>query len=131
MERILLKIEVRAEISLPCSRCLCETGLAIVGDLRYLFTLRPSQEEEIDGSGEADRDGDMDVIPLDAFEAELNLTPYIWEVLLLNLPEGTLCSNDCKGLCSTCGKNKNEGDCGCKEDDTDPRFAVLREFKAD
>lgn len=130
-ERILVKIGIRAEISLPCSRCLCETGLAIVGDLRYLFTLRPSREEEAGESWETDRDGDVDVIPLDAFEAELDLVPCVWEVLLLSLPEGALCSEDCRGLCPVCGKNKNEGGCGCKEDDTDPRLAVLREFTAD
>ncbi len=129
-EKILAKIGIQTDISLPCSRCLCETGLAIVGDLRYLFTLRPSQDEE-DESEEADKDGDVDVIPLDAFEAELDLAPYVWEVLLLNLPERALCSDGCKGLCPICGKNKNEGDCGCKEDDTDPRLAVLRDFKPD
>lgn len=127
-DRIFVKISIRADISLPCSRCLRETGLAIVGDLRYLFTLRSSWKEYADGSDEADQDGDADVIPVDAFEAELDLTSYVWEVLVLSLPEGVLCSGGCKGLCPICGKDKNEGDCGCKEDNTDPRLAVLREL---
>jgi len=125
---ILVKITVRAEVSLPCSRCLRQTGLAIVGDLRYLFTLRSSHEDCPEKEEGADRDGDIDVIPVDAFEAALDLSPYVWEVLVLNLPEGALCADDCKGLCPVCGKDKNEGDCGCKEDNTDPRLAVLREL---
>ncbi len=35
-----------------------------------------------------------------------------------------LCKEDCKGLCPTCGKDLNEGPCGCKKE-LDPRLAVL------
>ena len=35
-----------------------------------------------------------------------------------------LCSEDCKGLCPTCGKDLNEGPCGCGKE-LDPRLAVL------
>lgn len=35
-----------------------------------------------------------------------------------------LCSEDCKGLCPTCGKDLNEGPCGCGKA-LDPRLAVL------
>ena len=34
---------------------------------------------------------------------------------------------DCKGLCSTCGKNLNLGPCGCRKQ-IDPRFAVLEQL---
>ncbi|MDR3354030.1 MAG: DUF177 domain-containing protein [Synergistaceae bacterium] len=138
-ERILASVAVRSEISLPCSRCLTQTGLAIGGDLRYLFSLRPVHSETPSGGrGRAvsaedddDDDGDVDVIPIDSFQAELDISPYIWEVLLLNLPEGVLCSENCRGLCPSCGKDLNEGDCGCRNDDADPRLEVLRNFKAD
>ena len=131
-ERILARVSVRAEFSLPCSRCLSETGVAIMGDLRYLFSLRSSSREngERDSDEEMgsvlEEDGDVDVIPVDSFQSELDLSQYVWEVLLLNLPERVICADDCKGLCPVCGQNRNEVDCGCVEDDTDPRFAVLR-----
>ncbi|GHV54193.1 hypothetical protein FACS1894216_13720 [Synergistales bacterium] len=123
-ERILARVICRAEFTLPCSRCLAETRVAIFGDLRYLFTLSGDAPEDDD---EAD-DGDVDVIPVDAFESEIEMTPYIWEALLLNLPERALCSENCKGLCHICGYDKNIGDCGCKEDNPDPRLAVLRDL---
>lgn len=131
-ERILAKISVDANFSLPCSRCLAETGLAILGDLRYLFSLRsPKREKDPDEEeGEAgDEDGDVDVIPVDSFQGEIGLAQYVWEVLLLSLPERAMCRDDCAGLCGVCGQNLNEADCGCKEDDTDPRFAVLRDLE--
>lgn len=43
----------------------------------------------------------------------------------MNLPSKTLCSEDCKGLCSVCGKNLNHGDCHCSDNNTDPRFDIL------
>ena len=128
-ERILVRIVVNANFFLPCSRCLCETPLAINGDMRYLFTLRPARDEPEGSACILDEDGDVDVIPVDVFKAELDLKDYVWEVLLLNMPERVLCSDDCRGLCPICGHNKNEGECGCKEDEIDPRLAVLNTFK--
>jgi uncharacterized protein len=109
-----------------------ETGVAILGDLRYLFSLRSSKREKdpYEGPGAAgEDDGDVDVILVDSFQGELDLSRCVWEVLLLNLPERAICRDDCRGLCPVCGGNLNEVDCGCKEDDTDPRFAVLRDLE--
>ena len=36
-----------------------------------------------------------------------------------------LCAPDCKGLCSRCGKDLNEGPCGCQEESFSP-FSVLK-----
>ncbi len=36
-----------------------------------------------------------------------------------------LCAPDCKGLCTHCGHDLNEGPCGCKEENLSP-FAVLK-----
>lgn len=44
--------------------------------------------------------------------------------LILGMDTKTLCSEDCKGLCSRCGANLNDGPCGCRRDG-DPRLAVL------
>ena len=50
------------------------------------------------------------------------------EDVILELPSKLLCSPDCKGLCSICGKNLNEEECGCVDDVTDPRLAVLKDL---
>jgi uncharacterized protein len=116
---IVTHVSLSGTFSLPCSRCLAETSIAIEGEMRYLFTLRNF------GDGDAP-DDDLDVIELDRFQAELEMSPYIWETLILNLPEGTLCREDCKGLCPVCGSDRNARDCGCAADDTDPRMRILK-----
>ena len=42
----------------------------------------------------------------------LRLDPLIDQLILTNIPLTILCKKDCKGLCHTCGKNLNEGECG-------------------
>lgn len=49
---------------------------------------------------------------------------------VLNMDSKFLCCEDCKGLCSTCGKDLNLGPCDCKPE-PDPRLAVLRQLLTD
>ena len=44
---------------------------------------------------------------------------------LMNVEGKYLCSEDCKGLCQHCGADLNEGDCGCSQENIDPRWAAL------
>ena len=44
---------------------------------------------------------------------------------MLNMDSRLLCREDCKGLCFRCGKDLNEGPCGCQAE-ADPRLAVLK-----
>ena len=48
--------------------------------------------------------------------------------ILLNLPSKILCREDCRGLCQQCGKDLNEGLCGCCTKEVDPRLAALKEL---
>jgi uncharacterized protein len=50
------------------------------------------------------------------------------ELALLDVPMRPLCRPDCQGLCMNCGQNLNEGDCGCEEEEIDPRLEALRKF---
>ncbi len=59
---------------------------------------------------------------------QLPLDDLITADILLELPMKNLCREDCRGLCPHCGKNLNDGLCGCKEDSADPRLAVLRQL---
>ena len=62
---------------------------------------------------------DNDQLPLDELAEE---------ELVLNLPSKNLCRKDCRGLCPKCGRNLNEGLCGCRSDTVDPRLEALRQL---
>ena len=123
---IVVRVEIDCGFSVSCYRCLEETGIAIKGDMRYIFSLRRS---ETDGEDIGEPDGAEDIIRVDPLNAEIDLAPYIWETMILNLPPRVLCADDCRGLCPVCGTNRGKIECGCTEDDSDPRLEVLKNFK--
>lgn len=65
-----------------------------------------------------------DFILIDNYQ--LPLDDLVETDILLELPSKNLCREDCRGLCPHCGKNLNEGLCGCHSQPVDPRFEVLR-----
>jgi len=68
-----------------------------------------------------DADAD-DVFPLDG--DGVDVTDLLETCFIIATETQHLCRPDCKGLCPVCGKNLNNGPCGCKKQ-TDPRMAVL------
>lgn len=62
---------------------------------------------------------------------ELDLNPYFQEEIALQSPLQPLCRRDCAGLCPMCGANLNAGKCDCRQEEGDPRLAVLKNLKID
>jgi len=114
-----VEITVACKVSVPCSRCLKETPLEIIGTFRYFYT--PSAE--VDGQA---ADDEMTVTyPPDA--TEVDLSGQIWESLVMSLPGKVLCRDDCTGLCPKCGADLNLGPCGCPNETPDPRLQALKD----
>lgn len=65
------------------------------------------------------------VFPMEADAADLD--DIVRTVFVLNMDAKLLCKPECKGLCCRCGKNLNDGPCGCQKE-LDPRFAALRQL---
>ena len=51
----------------------------------------------------------------------------VYKRQVLAMDSKHVCSEDCKGLCATCGADLNQGPCGCKPE-IDPRFAALAQL---
>jgi uncharacterized protein len=131
----LLRAELRCRVVAACNRCLAPVTeeLAFPVLVRYVprSKLEARVERPKDNPG-AEKAGsfdprDLDEEPLDKQRVELQ--PAIREQLLLALPMGLVCQEDCKGLCSSCGQPLNEGACGCKPSSVDSPWARLRELK--
>lgn len=95
-----------------CARC----AESVCSKLEIAF------EKDI-ASDEVSRENDDYLFPEDE---KLDLIPPVEEEIMLEMPSRTLCREDCLGLCPKCGKNLNEGSCGCAQHEPDPRLAVLK-----
>ena len=73
----------------------------------------------------ADSDDSDDFIVLEGMS--LNLDELVSEDIYLALPSRFLCKDDCKGLCSICGTDLNEGQCACCAP-ADPRWDALKDL---
>jgi uncharacterized protein len=127
-------IEVKGEITtlvrLPCGRCLKDYGTSLKSrfDLTYVHRTPGVQEDEVPDEVEISA-AEMGLI---YFEGEdINLQDGIQEQVIMALPVKILCGENCKGLCSSCGHDLNEGDCGCNRLPADGRFAALKNLKLD
>ena len=54
----------------------------------------------------------------------IDLGPLVRDAIVLELPMAPLCRPDCRGLCPSCGADRNEGECRCVAP-PDPRWANL------
>jgi len=115
---------IKAPLEIDCTRCLTPVSreLDVVFQIDFVGRelLPESKETHL-----ASNDLDTDLLEGD----EIDLTEIAREQILLNLPETTLCREDCKGICPTCGTDLNEGSCQCGEDEIDPRWAALKNLK--
>lgn len=104
-----------------CSRCLEPFRLTIDApfDIRYL-----PQTTAAGGGDEQVEDDDLS----DAFyrDEQIDLKQLMEEQFYLALPMKPLHSDDCKGLCPSCGINLNESTCNCQVRWEDPRLAGLK-----
>ncbi len=97
-----------------CDRCLTAFGRDMTVPIERILVSSLNNEEN------------DDFVLLENYQ--LPLDDLVEEELILNLPSKNLCRKDCRGLCPQCGKNLNEGLCGCRSDTTDPRLEVLRQL---
>ena len=75
-------------------------------------------------NGEEDLRDDVYLVESDAVELDDILIPE----LIMDMEMSVVCDEDCKGLCFKCGKDLNQGPCGCVTKEVDPRLAVLQKF---
>jgi uncharacterized protein len=54
------------------------------------------------------------------------LNDILQEQVLLALPLQRVCRAECRGICPTCGQNRNETGCQCQEQKTDDRWSALK-----
>ena len=126
--QVIQDIRVQGDLSttleLACARCLdpVEQKVGRTFDLLY----RP-----------LGTDAGHEELSVTAAEAEIGyyqgegllLEDTLREQVLLSVPLKVVCREDCKGLCPSCGKNRNTEPCACVQPVGDPRWSALKEIR--
>lgn len=103
------------KVMLACDRCLkpVEHGVNVNADIVVFSPDYTGEEEE----------------KCEFMEGyKLDLDEFVLSEMLLDWPSKVLCSDDCKGICTVCGKDLNSGECGCDRFVPNAAFAGLSEL---
>ena len=119
----LLQARLAFRQTVPCDRCLAPVEQRV--ETPFLLLVMPRGGRQ---AGAHDREREVAREELGVLEVAgetLETEPVVAEQVQLNLPTKPLCRDDCAGLCPRCGRNLNQGACGCAPPAPDPRWGAL------
>lgn len=112
--RFVLAGRLQAVGQADCGRCLETFELTWAVPIE-IMVLRDVESDEADSES----------LILTQQSGEVDLRQAVTESVILALPLAPVCRDDCRGLCSSCGINRNVDSCQCVEEDYDPRWEGL------
>ena len=110
--------EGRVSIWIPCSRCL--------EPVLHTFSIQIEEEADMKLTDQ-ERIEALDESSFIQYKV-LDTEKLLHNEILIRWPMRVLCKEDCKGICSRCGANLNQGSCDCDTADLDPRMAVISDI---
>jgi uncharacterized protein len=114
MDGVLVSGVVTAPVSGECGRCLADVSDTLAVRIQELFVYPEASTSHDDDDEVAQLQGDF-----------LDLTPTLRDAVVLALPLTPLCSEDCQGLCATCGERLADLPEDHEHDTTDARWGAL------
>jgi len=123
-EEVELRGKLATKVAVPCGRCLKSVEFPVEVDFTERFTPAVAWKNEEQHELQAE-DLNLAVFDGDAIE----LDDLVKEEIMLAMPGHTLCQDECKGLCPSCGTNLNEGNCDCATSQIDSRWEKLKDLR--
>ena len=116
MDGVLVSGVVTAPVSGECGRCLADVSDTLSVRIQELFVYPEASTDPSypDDDEVAQLQGD-----------HLDLTPTLRDAVVLALPLTPLCSEDCQGLCATCGERLEDLPDNHSHEETDARWGAL------
>jgi uncharacterized protein len=119
--RVFLQAKVEVAGTFTCDRCVVEYEMPVRTSYRMYYVVEASETEGIDPS-------EIQIVP-PGFMV-IDLSEDVRQTVLLAVPLKSLCTDQCKGLCPTCGTNLNTGTCDCVSATAiDPRWDKLQSIR--
>ena len=114
-KKLVITGQADVTLNIPCDRCLKEVEVPFSLDFEKHVNLEAEDDKESDETNYIDG-------------YNLDVDKLLYNEILIGWPMKVLCSEDCKGICSVCGQNLNEGSCDCEDTSLDPRMSVIRDL---
>jgi uncharacterized protein len=109
-------------VQVECARCCSQFDLPVQGDFRIMCVHASGVGKESGFSKE-----EVDVV-FDDETNEIDVTPFIYEEIVVSLPMKPLCSEQCTGIAAVMAEGREENP--AKSDDAiDPRWEALKKLK--
>jgi uncharacterized protein len=117
--QIILDADFLANVHFECDRCSNDFNTELKGTFKmvYFFGNKPDGNEK----------DNLIYLPMTADRIEIGKD--LRDFAMLSVPMKKICKEDCNGLCFSCGKDLNEGECNCDKNKTDDRWLPLMELK--
>jgi len=126
-ETVILRGRYQVDLKANCDFCLLPTIYEVDEEFELVLVSEQSQVAV---------EEDVEILPgslnTDFYQGEeIHLSTYFEDQLILDSSFAIRCSDDCKGLCPTCGINRNKEDCDCLKETGNNPFAVLKDLDLD
>ena len=120
-----LRGRVSAKLEVPCGRCLNPVEVPISTGFTERFV------RAVSWAADEQHELQEEDLNLAVFDGEaIELEDLVREEILLAIPAQVLCREECKGLCPTCGIDRNAGSCQCEDSNGDSRWEKLKELQS-
>jgi uncharacterized protein len=116
--------ELESQVTCCCSRCLTDYEQPICMDIEeeYLPLVDIDSGAKLDLAEIGEENFLIDQNHI------LDLAEAVRQYSALNTPMKPVCGENCEGLCTTCGANRNETPCTCENTLVDSQWAPLLEL---
>ena len=101
-----------------CDRCLIEYKIKINTSFNTILT----------NNKDIVRDKNTDVIMFTISDDFVDLSGILHDIIEIEKPIKRLCSDDCKGICPSCGLDLNHSDCSCKDNSSNNELNKLNDL---
>jgi uncharacterized protein len=125
IEDIRLRAGYQGNFEMPCARCLDPVAYRLEENFDLLF--RPNGADA-DTPEHAISTSDTEIGYYEG--GRLAVEDVLREQVLLSLPARALCQQECKGLCPSCGRNRNTEVCDCDRSQVDARWTALADLRS-
>lgn len=119
--QIRLQVRIQTQCDTSCDRCTDDFLFSVQGKYEVVYVFN---EQHIPNADE-----ETEYVYLSEDKLHIDLTEDVRQTLLLSVPMKLLCTEDCPGVCTQCGKNLNNDSCSCNKEHVDERWSKLQSLK--